>query len=483
MVRALSSGIQPTAVFRDTACAALRLTRERGRIECDALAALFEDALTSDDRRTLILDLLALAGTPDAQSAMRRLLSSAAARRDSRTFASFVQRLGFMERPDGATLRFLISVYAESKHESPEVRAACAYALGAGVGRAHVWGLTNEAMRASEVLRHDLLRATNAVDKCALVTALGTAALECDVERILRFASDSESRVRSAAVLALKKMHTMEARASLLTLLTTSDESVAESALSALFEQTLVHEEIVRLAELVLAGRTPLALDERILRLIVTQKLNVIGQRSLDTVEDAINLLLSRIEVQATRHGSTVRPAAPATTRRADRSSTIPPPPRVADRTHAVSEARSNLVSRPKTALPYSAGYRMVSQIESAEVAERFVGELHVSDAPALEPVTIEPVPASIRTDAQLVSGELRRTLSYGALREAIRIATEDDSIDAGWDALADSVPPNVLPPALPTILSMEAPKLESDIRSLSAVNVPVPIVPLAIIR
>src|SRR5689334_7468185 len=95
MVRALSVGTQPTAAFRDAACAALRLTRERGRIECEALAVLFEDAATSDDRRTLILDLLALAGTPEAQSAMRRLLASAVARRDSRTYASFVQRLGF----------------------------------------------------------------------------------------------------------------------------------------------------------------------------------------------------------------------------------------------------------------------------------------------------------------------------------------------------------------------------------------------------
>ena len=299
MLRALPAGTAPTPAFRDAACAALRWTRVRGRMECDALAVVFEDEQTSSERRTLILDLLASAGTPEAQIVMRRLLSLGIARRNSRTFASFVQRLGFMERPDGATLRFLVSVYAQSKHEVHEVRAACAYALGAGAGRAHVWGLTDAAMRAAEVLRFDLLRATSPVEKCALVTALGNAGLESDVGVILRFVEDEDGRVRCAAALALKKMHTTEARSALLGLLVTKDENLAESALSALFEQSLVQEEIVRLAELVLAGRTPLALDGRILRLIVTQKLNVVGQVSLDTVEDAVQLLLSRLESKA----------------------------------------------------------------------------------------------------------------------------------------------------------------------------------------
>ncbi len=299
MLRALPAGTAPTPAFRDAACAALRWTRARGRMECDALAVVFEDEQTSSERRTLILDLLASAGTPEAQIVMRRLLSLGIARRNSRTFASFVQRLGFMERPDGATLRFLVSVYAQSKHEVHEVRAACAYALGAGAGRAHVWGLTDAAMRAAEVLRFDLLRATSPVEKCALVTALGNAGLESDVGVILRFVEDEDGRVRCAAALALKKMHTTEARSALLGLLVTKDENLAESALSALFEQSLVQEEIVRLAELVLAGRTPLALDGRILRLIVTQKLNVVGQVSLDTVEDAVQLLLSRLESKA----------------------------------------------------------------------------------------------------------------------------------------------------------------------------------------
>jgi hypothetical protein len=304
MVRALAVGSRPTAAFRDDACATLRLSRARGKSECDALGVVFEEDI-SDDRRSLILDLLASAGTPEAQIVMRRLLSLEIARKNGRTFASFVQRLGFMERPDGATLRFLISVYAESKSGPVELRSACAYALGAGAGRAHVWGLTEAATRASDVLRRDLLLAQDAADKCALVTALGNAGLESDVGIILRFIDDPTPRVRGAAALALRKMHTNDARGSLLALLTSSDQNVAESALSALFEQSLEPHEIVRLAELVLAGRTPLAVDGRVLRLIAAQKLGLAKTTpKSETVEEAVQLLLTRIESNAVRGSS-----------------------------------------------------------------------------------------------------------------------------------------------------------------------------------
>ena len=456
MVRSLRAGTQPTAGFRDAACAALRLTRARGRMECDALAVLFEDEGTSDDRRTLILDLLASAATPEAQVVMRRLLALGIARRDSRTFASFVQRLGFMERPDGATLRFLISVYAQSKHEVHEVHAACAYALGAGAGRAHVWGLTDAATRAAEVLRFDLLRATSPGEKCALVTALGNAGLEGDVGVILRFVDDEDARVRSAAALALKKMHTTEAKAALLALLVTKDESVAESALSALFEQSLVQEEIVRLAELVLAGRTPLALDGRILRLIVTQKLNVVGHVPLDTVEDAVHLLLSRIEAKALDSG------AASSLHVAPRSGAAPrvAPTRDSPRSDssARSGPRSRMVPMPKTPLPYSVGYRVPSE-QPADVAPDTLDDAKLAafalevaaDGASADPASpTEPMAAPLPRRA--ITPAAQRTLLHGSLSEALAKVRG-------------------------------APEPTSEIRTVSATTVASPIVPVAIVR
>lgn len=354
MVRALPNHTEPSVVFRDAACAILRLSRARGRAECDALGVVFEEA-DSDDRRVIVLDLLASAGTPEAQIVLRRLLSLGVARRNSRTFAMFVQRLGFVERPDGGTLRYLIGVYAESRHEPHEVRAACAYALGAAAGRAHVWGLVDPALRASEVLRRDLRTASSPTEKCSILTALGNAGLDGDVPIILRFVEDPESRVRCAAALALRKMDTREARASLLSMIAGSDLMVAESALSALFGQSLSHSEIVALAELVLAGRTAVALDSRILRLIVTQKLSTMAP-PVDVVEEVIHLLLRRLESPPVRiEGERrVEPLAVAT---APKRTSL-------DGRHlrAVPSEPfdSPLIAVPKTPLPFSAGYRMV---------------------------------------------------------------------------------------------------------------------------
>lgn len=151
-VRALPPGARPGDTWRSAAFVLLRLNP----IECEALAQLFEGPAT-DETRILVLDLLAGAGTFEAQVIMRRLLALAVARKRSGTFAAFVQRLGIIECPDGPTLRFLMSVYAESRGEPGAVRAACAYALGAAAGQALAGGDTEAAVRASDVLRREPL--------------------------------------------------------------------------------------------------------------------------------------------------------------------------------------------------------------------------------------------------------------------------------------------------------------------------------------
>lgn len=385
MVRALPPDGQPSVAFRDAACAILRLSRARGRGECEALGAVFEDDV-SDDRRMLILDLLAMAGTPEAQVVMRRLLALPIARRSSRTFAAFVQRLAYLERPDAATLRYLEGVYAESVWEAHDVRAACANALGAAVARAHAWGLADAAARACEVLRRDLRAAEDPTWRCALLSAIGHAGLEADVPLVLRFVADPTPRVRSAAALALRKMQTPEARASLLSMLACEEPSVADSALSALFGQPLAEHELVRLAEMVLAGATPSALDGRVLRLIVTQKLTNLTAPAR-AVEDAIRLLLERVERRTAappRNGigaATLRSReAPVSVGRSGERAAMRPP----------SAAR--LAAARKTPLPFSAGYRVIrrddaepatmSGVPSQEVRSRFATSIPMPAVP-----------------------------------------------------------------------------------------------------
>ncbi|MDB4946695.1 MAG: hypothetical protein JWP97_6229 [Labilithrix sp.] len=292
-VRALAPGARPELAWRSAAFVLLRLNAQ----ECEALGRVFEDEGVTDDVRTLVLDLLAGAGSFEAQVVLRRLLALAVARRDGRQFVTFVQRLAIVETPDGPTLRFLMSVYAESRGEPHEIRAACAYALGAAAGQAFASGDADGAVRASDALRRDLLRASSAPEKCALVTALGNAGVPTDALVITRFTQDADGAVRAAAALALRKLDVPEARARLVTMLADPESRVASSALVALGEQRLADAELELVAEQVLEGRTPPGLDPRVLALIVAQRPRVAsGPGGARQVEDALRLLLGRAE-------------------------------------------------------------------------------------------------------------------------------------------------------------------------------------------
>jgi hypothetical protein len=296
MLRALPVGAKPSEVWRTAAFALLRLSAN----ECEALGLVFEDETASDEVRGWVLDLLAGAGTFEAQVVIRRLLALGVARRNNRTFASFVQRLGMVECPDGPTLRFLMSVYAESRSEPHDVRAACAYALGAAAGQAFVGADPDAAVRASDVLRRDLLAAGTLTEKCALLAALGNAGVASDVVVLTRFTQDAEAPVRASAALALRKMTGPEATAQLVSLLADTDVKVTQSALHALADHKLEEEELDQLAEMVLSGRTSMVIDSRVLRLIVAQKprLRTMPGRA-GAIEHALRLLLGRVEAAA----------------------------------------------------------------------------------------------------------------------------------------------------------------------------------------
>lgn len=294
-VASLPRGTRPSDVWRTAAFTILRLNPK----ECETLGRVFEDEEVDGDRRVLVLDLLAGAGTFEAQVVMRRLLALAIARRDKKMFVTFVQRLGFVDHPDGPTLRFLMSVLAESRSEEVEIRAACAYALGAAAGNAYRAGDHDAAVRASDVLRRDLLRSATAREKAAFVTALGNAGIPHDAPTVMRFVHDAEAQVRAAAALALRLVEAPEAKTKLLEMITDADEKVAHSALVGLSAHRLDEDDLDRLAELVLAGRTSLSLDGAILRLVVAHggKLQPQGTgHRRGVIENALRLLLGRVE-------------------------------------------------------------------------------------------------------------------------------------------------------------------------------------------
>lgn len=291
-LKALARGIthknRPSERWRSAALALLRLSPK----ECDAIGLVFEDDC-ANDVRDLILELLAGAGTFEAQVVMRRLLSLAVAREDRKLYASYVQRLGSVEEPDGPTLRYLMSVYFESRNEPHYIRAACAYALGAAAGQANKAGEVDAAIRATDVLRRDLREASTIQEKCALVTAIGNSGLAMDTSSILQFTADPDGAVRAAATLGLRKIGGSDSRRALIAMLADRELKVSVSAIIALGEQRLETDELERLADLVLGGRTSLDLDARLLGFLSAQR-----SRSSSAVERALRLLIGRADDQ-----------------------------------------------------------------------------------------------------------------------------------------------------------------------------------------
>jgi hypothetical protein len=367
-IRALPPGVRPSDAWRAAAVALLRIASK----EPQELARLFQDERTTDEKRMLVLDLFAAAGTYDLQVVMRRLLDLAVARRDSRTFAAMVQRLASVERPDGPTLRFLMSVYAESKNAAPDVRASCAYALGAAAGRARVDPEGEEvALRASDVLRRDLRAASTPAERCPLLTALGNAGIPSDVEILVRYASDADPSVRSAAALGLRKMTTREARSQLVALLGDGEATVAHNAISALADAQLDDEELDRLAELVLAGRTTPSLDARILALVVAQRPRMERTSRVRPLEHALRMLLARLDGASKDPSSSgeravAAPRVPsasgiaAAPRNDDRPTLPPAPPAPVHPMAHESPPPVGPLAHPVQALPYSGAYSLV---------------------------------------------------------------------------------------------------------------------------
>ncbi|MBS2013862.1 MAG: HEAT repeat domain-containing protein [Deltaproteobacteria bacterium] len=378
-LRTFRGGKAPEA-WRKAACALLRLSAG----ECRAIGVVFEDESSSDELRMLVLDLLASAGSFDAQVVMRRLLSLAIARRKSRVFAKYVQRLGSVACPDGQTLRFLMSTYAEARRESPDVRAACAYALGNAAGHSYTSGESEAAVRATDVLRRDLVSASELPEKCAILTALGNAGVSTDVMLLTRFTHDASTAVRAAAALALRKMDVPEARAHLVGMLSDPERDVAERALLAIGEQKLDLDDLERLAELVNGGRTSVALDARLLALFVEwcAKLTPPPERA-EAIEGALRLLLGRVDTtNDERTGQWMRPSSPASDSVPPRTSgsrvavaapvaAPEPPPRTASSEMPVPSSLPTMPPPPGRAmqqgpLPCSGSYRMVSAPRAA---------------------------------------------------------------------------------------------------------------------
>ncbi len=241
----------PRTGFVAEATAYLRLHPEA----CEALVKGVEGEGHGDRARSLVADLLASAGTVEAQKALRALAVSSAVRGDPRLERQILQRFVFVGAPDPASIAFLEGRQraAQSAHDE-DAELACAATLGATARKLGVQGKRGEAERIAANLERDLEAAKSPERQRALLGALGNAAVVGRVKTITGYAKAKDAKTRAAAAHALRAIDSVEARDALRTLAADEDVEVARTALGSLSQQPSSAADVRAIADLAVQG-------------------------------------------------------------------------------------------------------------------------------------------------------------------------------------------------------------------------------------
>lgn len=225
------------------------------------LVALFVDPETKPRAHALIVDILASAGTPEAQAAMRDALGSQVARSDPE-YKMLLQRFTLLSRPDAKSVAFVAGAYDASKARGDdEVRFASAYALGAMSGELARHGDDGAARGYDAKLVSDLARAKSAKETAVLVTAIGGEGRKENVPLLSRYAKSGDAGVRAAVAGGLRTTDGPEVRTVLFDLLGDGDDVVRASALSSLDQRPIGPDDVHRLSAAVRSGGAGADLD------------------------------------------------------------------------------------------------------------------------------------------------------------------------------------------------------------------------------
>jgi hypothetical protein len=218
------------------------------------LARVFEHEDLSKMGRAMILDLLASAGTKEAQKALREVLDSPSAKEDATTHAVYYNRIALTDA-DEETAAFAVEQFeAHANDEVGPMRIATAYALGAVAEKRYAAGDKRGVEALNARLVEQLGGASEPAEKTVAIRAMGNAGLEENVDRLVQQTKDASTEVRAAAADALRKNHTAESTEALLTLLQDPEWEVQQSALTSLSRYSLSVAEVTRIEELLVAG-------------------------------------------------------------------------------------------------------------------------------------------------------------------------------------------------------------------------------------
>jgi hypothetical protein len=156
----------------------------------------------------LALDLLAAAGSPAAQAALRVAIASEPVRAAD-NYGLLVQRMSLLAHPDAETAAFAVELY------QGERAGAAAYALGSIARQLEEGGDVDAAAKCTQVLAAALDGTDVPAEQAILLGAMGNAGSASEVPRVLRYTTSADADVRAAAARALRHTDTPAARTAL----------------------------------------------------------------------------------------------------------------------------------------------------------------------------------------------------------------------------------------------------------------------------
>jgi hypothetical protein len=203
--------------------------------------------------RALIVDLLVGTGTPEAQAALRDILS-AKDRLDAKEWRRHVQGLGLVSDPTPETLSFLMTTYGESQGMD---RWVSALAAGGIIHQRLTKSDDRAAAEAADRIMADFEQAEEEESRVRLLGALGNAGVPSHVPRIIALGRDPSVSVRAKSAYALRKHDVPEARQALVELSGDASFAVAQQAINTIGRLTIGEAEIAGLHGRMMSGAIP----------------------------------------------------------------------------------------------------------------------------------------------------------------------------------------------------------------------------------
>lgn len=227
----------------------------------DALGKRVTAAGVDPRGRNMMMQVLAVVGSPQAQSLMTTALDSLKGTETDREYAHLVQKLGIVDRPTADTTSYVEGAYRSAcAREDRRMALSDAAALGGIASRLAKSGDDAGARRIVVELESDLRSAKGAEDKRGLVIALRNAGSPGD-DSVRALASDDSADVRSEVARALGDDDSQASRTTLDSLASDPETVVASSALQSLDRDSASADDVHAIAQAVLSGHTSPALD------------------------------------------------------------------------------------------------------------------------------------------------------------------------------------------------------------------------------